>query len=77
MPMPGDYAERVYAGVVDKIIGVYLGRSVEGWDHQRINSELGKIYYYVNDRWQPEADIRRIPNIGEVVEFPTFPQFCN
>src|SRR3712207_7168834 len=23
---------------------------VEGWDHERIISELGKIYYYVNDR---------------------------
>jgi ADP-ribosylglycohydrolase len=77
MPMPGDYAERVYAGVLGKIIGVYLGRPVEGWDHERIISELGKIYYYVNDRWQPEADIRRIPTIGEVAEFPNFPPFCN
>jgi ADP-ribosylglycohydrolase len=50
MPIPGDYAERVYAGVLGKIIGVYLGRPVEGWDHERIISELGKIYYYVNDR---------------------------
>jgi hypothetical protein len=29
--LPADYAERVYAGVLGKLIGVYLGRSVEGW----------------------------------------------
>ncbi len=77
MPVPGDYAERVYAGVLGKIIGVCLGRPVEGWDHERIISELGKIHYYVNDRWQPEADIRRIPNIGEGAVFLNFPPFCN
>ena len=29
MPIPSDYAERVYAGVLGKIIGVYLGRPFE------------------------------------------------
>lgn len=47
---PFDYAERVYAGVLGKIIGVYLGRPFEGWRHQRIMDELGEIAYYVNDR---------------------------
>ena len=28
--LPADYAERVYAGVLGKLIGVYLGRPVEG-----------------------------------------------
>ncbi len=50
MPIPGDYAERVYAGVLGKIIGVYLGRPFEGWEHERIESELGEVLYYVNDR---------------------------
>jgi ADP-ribosylglycohydrolase len=50
MPIPSDYAERVYAGVLGKIIGVYLGRPFEGWEHERIISELGEIYYYVNER---------------------------
>ena len=27
--LPADYAERVYAGVVGKVIGVYLGRPFE------------------------------------------------
>src|SRR5215218_8563859 len=50
MPIPSDYAERVYAGVLGKIIGVYLGRPFEGWSYERIMSELREIYYYVNDR---------------------------
>jgi ADP-ribosylglycohydrolase len=55
MSLPNDYAERVYAGVLGKIIGVYLGRPFEGWTYQRILKELGEIDYYVNDRtpWKP------------------------
>ena len=47
---PPDYAERVYAGVLGKIIGVYLGRPFEGWTHEQIMANLGEIKYYVNDR---------------------------
>ncbi|MBW8012860.1 MAG: ADP-ribosylglycohydrolase family protein [Chloroflexi bacterium] len=50
MSLPNDYAERVYAGVLGKIIGVYLGRPFEGWSYERILEELGEIDYYVNDR---------------------------
>lgn len=49
-PLPEDYLERVYAGVLGKLIGVYLGRPFEGWTHQRIMSELGTITYYVNEK---------------------------
>lgn len=49
-PLPGDFAERIYAGVLGKIIGVYLGRPFEQWSHERIMSELGEIRGYVNDR---------------------------
>ncbi|MEJ2709125.1 MAG: ADP-ribosylglycohydrolase family protein [Anaerolineales bacterium] len=54
MSLPNDYAERVYAGVLGKLIGVYLGRPFEGWAYERILKELGEIDYYVNDRipWQ-------------------------
>jgi ADP-ribosylglycohydrolase len=48
--VPADYLERVYAGVLGKIIGVYLGRPFEGWNYQRILKELGPIEYYVHDR---------------------------
>lgn len=50
MALPQDYAERVYAGVLGKMIGVYLGRPFEGWSHERILAELGEIWYYINDR---------------------------
>jgi ADP-ribosylglycohydrolase len=51
MPAPTDYLERVYAGVLGKIIGVYLGRPFEGWTYQRITSELGEIWDYIHERF--------------------------
>lgn len=50
VPLPQDYAERVYAGVLGKIIGVYLGRPFEGWTYERIMAELGEVNYYVHGR---------------------------
>ncbi len=50
MPLPPDYAERVYAGVLGKVIGVYLGRPFEGWPYEWIRKRLGDIEYYVHDR---------------------------
>ena len=51
MILPADYAERVYAGVLGKIIGVYLGRPFEGWTYDRIMQNLGEIQYYVHGRF--------------------------
>ncbi len=48
--IPVDYEERVYAGVLGKLIGVYLGRPFEGWSYTRIMEDLGEINYYVHDR---------------------------
>jgi ADP-ribosylglycohydrolase len=48
--LPNDYLTRVYAGVLGKLIGVYLGRPFEGWTYQRIIQELGPINYYVHER---------------------------
>jgi len=42
------YAESIYAGVLGKLIGVYLGRPVEGWPYEKIQRELGEVNYYVN-----------------------------
>ncbi len=50
MALPHDYSARVYAGVLGKIIGVYLGRPFEQWSHARIESELGEITGYVHER---------------------------
>lgn len=63
MPIPSDYTERVYAGVLGKLIGVYLGRPFEGWSYERIMEELGEIHYYVNNR--EDVDLRR--NVSLVV----------
>src|SRR5215213_11219550 len=52
MPVLHDYVERVYAGVLGKLIGVYLGRPFEGWSYERIMAELGEITYYVHERRQ-------------------------
>lgn len=49
MTFPIDYAERVYAGILGKIIGVYLGRPFEGWTYEKILADLGEIKYFVND----------------------------
>lgn len=50
MSLPSDYLERVYAGVLGKIIGVYVGRPFEGWTYERILRELGEVTYYVHER---------------------------
>ncbi len=47
---PADYEERVYAGVLGKIIGVYLGRPFEGWTYEQIMEKLGEINYYVHEQ---------------------------
>jgi ADP-ribosylglycohydrolase len=56
------FAEQTYAGVLGKLIGVYLGRAVEGWPYSAIQSTFGEIDYYVNDKvnWPlivPDDDI--------------------
>jgi ADP-ribosylglycohydrolase len=48
--LPIDYADRVYAGVLGKIIGVYLGRPVEGWTYEAIQERIGDIDSYIHDR---------------------------
>ena len=50
MELNKEYEEKVYSGVLGKIIGVYLGRPFEGWWYDRIIKELGPINYYVNDK---------------------------
>ena len=47
---PRDYEERVYAGVLGKIIGVYLGRPFEGWSYEHILDRLGEVDYYVHEK---------------------------
>ena len=41
-----DYQNQIYSGVLGKIIGVYLGRPVEGWSFEKIREHFGEVYYY-------------------------------
>lgn len=41
------YPERVYAGVLGKLLGVYLGRPVEGWPYERIRQRFGEVDRFV------------------------------
>lgn len=73
-PLPGDYLERVYAGVLGKLIGVYLGRPFEGWTHQKIMQVLGPIRFYVHDHpnmpvcpWDPAQGMARDKGLPLVV----------
>lgn len=45
--LPPDYLDKVYHGVLGKIVGVYSGRPFEGWLRERIERELGEIDRYV------------------------------
>lgn len=45
-----DYATRVYAGVLGKAIGVYVGRPFEQWPYERIAEVLGDVRYYVHEQ---------------------------
>ncbi len=49
MSLPSDYTERVYAGVLGKLIGVYLGRPFEGWKYEMLDEQFGEINYYVHE----------------------------
>ena len=49
MAFQEDYFERVYAGVLGKLIGVYLGRPIEGWTNEMIESTVGEVDHYLHD----------------------------
>ena len=49
MRLTRDTQERIYAGVLGKMIGVYLGRPVEGWTYEAITSRFGEISNYSNE----------------------------
>ena len=46
--MKKEYEEKIYAGVLGKILGVYRGRPVEGWSYEKIRETFGEIYTFKN-----------------------------
>ena len=61
MPLPPDYEERVYAGVLGKLIGVYLGRPFEQWTWEEIEERLGEVDDYVTGHPAIEPAKRALP----------------
>jgi ADP-ribosylglycohydrolase len=43
------YLEQVYAAVLGKVIGVYVGRPFEGWAKKSIEAKFGEIDRYVHE----------------------------
>jgi ADP-ribosylglycohydrolase len=75
--LPNDYEERVYAGILGKIIGVYLGRPFEGWSNQRIEAELGEIWYYVHEKLGQPLIVTDDDISGTFTFVRAFPDFGN
>ncbi len=46
------YENNIYAGVLGKILGVYLGRPVEGWGYKK-RSEERRVGKECRSRWSP------------------------
>ncbi|QUW23040.1 ADP-ribosylglycohydrolase family protein [Sporosarcina sp. Marseille-Q4063] len=46
-----NYSEDIYAGVLGKIIGVYLGRPVEGLSYEKIREDFDEVDYYVHEKY--------------------------
>ena len=44
-----NYEEQVYAGVLGKVIGVYMGRPFEGWHKSKIEQTWGRVDRYVHE----------------------------
>jgi ADP-ribosylglycohydrolase len=44
-----NYEEQVYAGVLGKVIGVYMGRPFEGWPKEKLVARWGLVDRYVHE----------------------------
>lgn len=42
------YRNQVYAGVLGKVVGVYMGRPFQGWHRDRLVERWGFVDRYVN-----------------------------
>ncbi len=49
MRLTRDIEEHIYAGVLGKMAGVYLGRPVEGWAYEAIRSRFDEINDYIHE----------------------------
>tara|TARA_B110000263_G_scaffold116789_1_gene101826 strand:+ start:527 stop:2653 length:2127 start_codon:yes stop_codon:yes gene_type:complete len=72
-----NYEEKVYAGVLGKIIGVYLGRPFEGWTYERIMEELGEIWYYVHEKCEKPLVVADDDIAGTLTFLRALPDYEN
>lgn len=49
MRLKQEYQSKIYAGVLGKMVGVYLGRPVEGWPYHQIEERFGEVTNYVHE----------------------------
>ena len=49
MAMKREYIEKIYAGLLGKIIGIRMGAPVEGWSREQIQNIYGELDGYPTD----------------------------
>ncbi|MDR0669884.1 MAG: ADP-ribosylglycohydrolase family protein [Treponema sp.] len=54
--MKNEYVERIYSGLLGKIIGIRLGAPIEGWTYDKIKNVYGELDYYPVDYRDFAAD---------------------
>lgn len=69
--MNKEYFQKVYAGVLGKVIGVYLGRPFEGWLNEKIESTFGEIDRFVAEEMNKPLVVADDDISGTLVFFKT------
>lgn len=75
----GPTEEKIYAGVLGKMIGVYLGLPVEGWSYDRIRWVFGEVDRYVHSEVgsvliEPDDDLSGTFTFVRALEENDFPE---
>ncbi len=78
-PILNHYEDHVCAGALGRMIGVYVGRPLEGWTYERIMAELGEITDHVNDRlpWIPRLIVTDDDLAGTFTFLRALPDYGN
>jgi ADP-ribosylglycohydrolase len=71
------YTEKVYSGILGKIIGVYLGRPIENWTFDKISSKFGQIDYYVHKELSFPLVVTDDDIAGTITFLRSFPDYDN
>lgn len=69
--MNKEYYQKVYEGVLGKVIGVYLGRPFEGWLNEKIEATFGEIDRFVADEMNKPLVVSDDDISGTLVFFKT------